>query len=99
MHFFNAEFIDLFKVLNISQFLVVEGKTVETITLWVDVHRAIIGTAEVNIFVFPFRNIGDGLASMINEPLNQMIFILVNIIHKARRERAVETKTHLRKIF
>ena len=99
VHFLDGEIVDLFVVFNVPHFKIMERKTVETISLGVDVHRAVVGATEINSVVLPLANVGHGLAPVIDKPLNQRVFLLLNFIEETRWKRTVEPKTHLRKVL
>ena len=53
VHFGDCKLGDLLEVLDITELFVVKRKTVEAIPFWVNVHRAVIRTAKINIPVLP----------------------------------------------
>ncbi len=99
VHLLNREIIDLPVILNIAHLKIVERETIEAVSLGVDVHRAVVGTPEIHPIGLPFANVGNRLAPVINKPLDQGVFLLLNFIQETGGERAVEAETHLREIL
>ena len=80
VHFSDGKLIDLFEVLDIPQFLIVKGEAVETIPFRINIHRAVIGTAKINIFIFPFSDTGNRLTPVVEKTLDKGILIFLNFI-------------------
>ena len=99
MHLSHRELVDLLEVLDIPQLEIVEREAIETVPFRVDIHRAVVGTAEINVPDHPLLDTRNRLAAMIKKPLHQRVFFLLDIIQKTGWERAVEPETHLRELL
>ena len=80
VHPLHSEIVDLLVILDIPHLKIVEGKTIEAIPFRVNVHRAVVGATEINTIGLPLANVRNRLASVIDKPLDQRVFLLLNFI-------------------